>query len=32
MSWLSRIIYALVGIAGIYMFSLFGRIKVNTVQ
>jgi hypothetical protein len=27
MSWFSRIIYAIVGIAGIYMFSLFGRIN-----
>lgn len=27
MSWLSRIIYALVGISGIYLFSLFGRIR-----
>ena len=27
MSWLSRIIYALVGISGLYMFSLYGRIK-----
>lgn len=27
MSWLSRIIYALVGLAGLYMISLFGRIR-----
>lgn len=27
MSWFSRIIYALVGISGIYLFSLFGRIR-----
>lgn len=27
MSWLSRIIYALVGISGLYMCSLYGRIK-----
>ena len=27
MSWLSRIIYALVGISGIYMISVFGRIR-----
>lgn len=27
MSWLSRIIYALVGIGGIYLISLFGRIR-----
>ena len=27
MSWLSRIIYALVGIGGLYQLSLFGRIR-----
>lgn len=27
MSWLSRIIYAIVGIGGIYLISLFGRIR-----
>ena len=27
MSWVSRIIYALVGIGGLYMISAFGRIK-----
>lgn len=27
MSWLSRIIYALVGISGLYMLSAFGRIR-----
>lgn len=27
MSWLSRIIYALVGLCGLYLLSLFGRIK-----
>lgn len=27
MSWLSRIIYALVGISGLYLFSVYGRIK-----
>lgn len=27
MSWLSRIIYAVVGIGGIYLISLFGRIR-----
>ena len=26
MTWLSRIIYALVGISGLYLLSLFGRI------
>ena len=27
LSWLSRIIYALVGIGGLYTISLYGRIK-----
>ena len=27
MSWLSRIIYALVGISGLYLISAFGRIR-----
>lgn len=27
MTWLSRIIYAIVGIGGLYMISLYGRIK-----
>ncbi len=27
MSWLSRIIYALVGIAGLYLISVYGRIR-----
>lgn len=27
MSWLSRIIYALVGISGLYLFSAYGRIR-----
>lgn len=27
MSWLSRIIYAVVGVGGLYLISLFGRIK-----
>ena len=27
MSWLSRIIYALVGLAGLYLISLYGRIR-----
>ncbi len=26
MSWLSRIIYGLVGLSGLYLFTLFGRI------
>ena len=27
MSWVTRVIYVLVGIGGIYMISLFGRMK-----
>ncbi|MGN0298590.1 MAG: DUF378 domain-containing protein [Lachnospiraceae bacterium] len=27
MSWLSRIIYALVGLCGLYLISVFGRIE-----
>lgn len=27
MSWLSRIVYTLVGLAGLYLLSLFGRIN-----
>lgn len=27
LSWLSRIVYILVGICGLYLFSLFGRIR-----
>lgn len=27
LSWLSRIIYVLVGICGLYLFTLFGRIR-----
>lgn len=27
MGWISRIIYALVGLAGLYMLSTYGRIK-----
>lgn len=26
MSWLSRVIYALVGLAGLYLLSLYGRV------
>ena len=26
MSWISRIVYALVGLAGLYMISIYGRI------
>ena len=29
MSWLSRIIYALVGLSGLYLISLYGRIRSN---
>ena len=29
MSWLSRIIYALVGLSGLYMISAYGRIRFN---
>lgn len=27
MSWLSRVVYALVGVSGLYLFSAYGRIK-----
>lgn len=27
MSWLTRIIYGIVGIGGLYLFSVFGRIR-----
>lgn len=27
MSWLSRIVYALVGVSGLYLISAFGRIR-----
>lgn len=29
MSWLSRIIYAVVGLSGLYMISAYGRIRSN---
>ena len=29
MSWLSRFIYALVGLSGLYMISAYGRIRSN---
>lgn len=29
MSWLSRIIYALLGLSGLYMISAYGRIRSN---
>ncbi len=31
MSWISRIIYGLVGLCGIYLISLFGRVRDNSV-
>ncbi len=30
MSWISRIVYILVGIAGLYLLSLYGRIRQNS--
>ncbi len=30
MSWISRVIYAIVGIAGIYAFTFFGRLASDT--
>lgn len=30
MSWISRIIYILVGIAGLYLISLYGRVRQNS--
>lgn len=30
MSWLSRIIYALVGLSGIYLLTFYGRIHTDT--
>lgn len=27
MSWISRIVYGIVGIGGLYLFSVFGRIR-----
>ena len=37
MTWISRIIYALVGLAGLYLLSLYGRVRemgreLNTLQ
>lgn len=29
MTWISRIIYALVGLSGLYLISFYGRIKEN---
>ena len=30
MSWISRIVYAVIGIAGIYSLTLFGRVSENS--
>ena len=27
MSWISRVVYALVGLAGLYLLSLYGRVR-----
>ena len=32
MSWISRIIYALVGLSGIYMLTFYGRIKSEMIE
>ena len=32
MSWISRIIYALVGLSGIYMLTFYGRIKAEMIE
>lgn len=32
MSWFSRIIYAIVGIGGLYLISLYGRIRTTGVE
>ncbi len=32
MTWLSRIIYALVGLSGVYMLTFYGRIKSGSVD
>lgn len=29
MSWISRIVYALVGLSGLYMLSAYGRLKTS---
>ncbi len=31
MSWISRIVYGLVGLCGIYLISLFGRVRDNSI-
>lgn len=32
MTWISRIVYALVGLSGIYMLTFYGRIKSNMID
>ena len=32
MTWISRVIYALVGLSGIYIISFFGRIKTPDIE
>ena len=32
MTWISRIIYALVGLSGIYMLTFYGRIKSSMIE
>ena len=32
MTWISRIIYALVGLSGIYMLTFYGRIRSNMME
>ena len=32
MSWISRIVYILVGIAGLYLISMYGRVRQNSAE
>ena len=32
MTWISRIIYALVGLSGVYMLTFYGRIRSNMID
>ena len=32
MTWISRIVYALVGLSGIYMLTFYGRIRSNMID
>ena len=32
MSWISRLVYILVGIAGLYLISLYGRVRQNSAE